>query len=109
FPFLAHAQKLGPAAVVAAQLPILDRQRPLGDRVEKRAIVGDEQHRAGERVERRLESFAALEVEVVRGLVEDEEVRPGGDRDREPVRLADDTPAARRLEELEAEAARATG
>jgi hypothetical protein len=45
--------------------------------------VGDEQHGAGERVKRRLERLAALEIEVVRGLVEDEEIRTGGDRDGE--------------------------
>ena len=63
---------------------------PLRDRVEQRAVVRDEQHRAGERVERRLERLAALEVEVVRRLVEDEEVRARGDdeREREPPPLA---------------------
>ena len=74
---LAAAQHLGPAAVVGAQLAVLDRERPLGDRVEQRAVVRDEQHGARERVERRLERLAALEVEVVRRLVEDEEVRAG--------------------------------
>ena len=43
----------------------------------------DEQHRAGERLERRLERLARLEVEVVRRLVEHEEVRAGRDHDRE--------------------------
>ena len=45
--------------------------------------MGDEQHRAGERLERLLERLAALEVEVVRRLVEHEEVRAGGDEQRE--------------------------
>ena len=69
---------------------MLDRERPLGDRVEQRAVVGDEQHRAGERLERGLERLAALEVEVVRRLVEDEEVRArrDDDREREPAPLA---------------------
>ena len=54
---------------------ILDRDRALGDRVEQGAVVGDEQDRAGERLERGLERLTALEVEVVRRLVEHEEVR----------------------------------
>ncbi len=50
----------------------------------------DEQHRPRERVEGRLERLAALEVEVVGRLVEDEEVRARGDGDgeREPPPLA---------------------
>ena len=55
----------------------------VGDRVEQRAVVRDEQHRARERVERRLERLAALEVEMVRRLVEHEEVRAGRDDERE--------------------------
>ena len=51
--------------------------------------MGHEQHRAGERVERRLECLAALEVEVVGGLVEDEEVGAGrdghGEREAPPL------------------------
>ena len=49
-----------------------------------------EQDRAGEGFERCLERLAALEVEVVRRLVEHEEVRAGGDddREREPPPLA---------------------
>ena len=87
---LAAAQHLGPAAVVGVQLAVLDRERALGDRVEQRAVVRDEQHRAGKRVERRLERLAALEVEMVRRLVEHEEVRArrDGDREREPPPLA---------------------
>ncbi len=89
-PLLAGAQELGPAAVVGAQLPVFDRQRPLGDPIEQRTVVRDEQHRPRERVERRLERLAALEVEVVGRLVEDEEVRArgDGDREREPPSLA---------------------
>ena len=49
----------------------------------------DEQHRAGERLERGLERLPRLDVEVVRRLVEHEEVRAGGDeqREREPPPL----------------------
>ena len=43
----------------------------------------DEQDRARERLERRLERLAGLDVEVVRRLVEHEEVRPRGDEQRE--------------------------
>src|SRR5207244_2238778 len=52
--------------------------------------VGDEQHGPRERLERGLQRLAALEVEVVRRLVEDEEVRAGGDdeRERQPTALA---------------------
>jgi hypothetical protein len=45
--------------------------------------VGDEEDRPGERVERCLERLAALEVEVVRRLVEEEQVRARGDDERE--------------------------
>ena len=52
--------------------------------------MGDEQHRPRERLQRRLQRLAALQVEVVRRLVEDEEVRAGGDdeRERQPAPLA---------------------
>ena len=80
---LARLDEVGPAAVVGAQGVTLDRDRPLGHRVEERTVVGDEQHRAGERLERRLERLAALEVEVVRRLVEHEQVRARGDDHRE--------------------------
>ena len=81
---------VGPAAVVRVHAAVLERERPVGDRVEQRAVVRDEQDRAGERLERLLERLAALEVEVVRRLVEDEEVRAGrdDDREREPAPLA---------------------
>ena len=78
-----------PAAVVAPQRALLDRDRPLGDGVEQGAVVRDEQQGAGEGLECRLERLAGLEVEVVRRLVEDEEVRARGDDDgeREPPPL----------------------
>ena len=44
------------------------------DVVEQRAVVGDEQHRAAERVERRLELLDRRQVEVVGRLVEHEAV-----------------------------------
>src|SRR5207244_1983233 len=80
---IAAAEHLRPAAVVGVQLAVLDRKRPLGDRVEQRTVVRDEQHRSGKRVERRLERFAAVEVEMVRRLVEHEEVCARRDRHRQ--------------------------
>ena len=56
----------------AACSPRRDRAR--ADRVEQRAVVGDEQQRAGERLQRVLERLARLEVEVVGRLVEDQDV-----------------------------------
>src|SRR5690606_19582083 len=76
---LTHPLVLGPPALVGAQPPGLDRDRPRADRVEQRAVVRDEQHRALERPQRVLERLAALEVEVVGRLVEDQHVRPAGD------------------------------
>jgi len=46
--------------------------------------VRDEQDRARKRLERGLEGLAALEVEMVRRLVEDEKVRSGGNDQRQP-------------------------
>ncbi len=43
----------------------------------------DEQQRAREGLQRRFECLAALQVEVVRRLVQQQEVRPGGDDDRQ--------------------------
>ena len=89
-PLLAHAHVLGPAADVGVQRPVLDRDRARADRVEQRAVVGDEQQRAREGLQRRLERLAALEVEVVRRLVEDEHVGARLDEhgEREPPALA---------------------
>ena len=87
---VARGDVLGPAAVVGADRPVLERERPVGDPIQQRSVVGHEQHRARERVERCLERLAALEVEVVRRLVEQEQVCPGSDyeREREPAPLA---------------------
>ena len=50
----------------------------------------DQEHGAGKRLERGLECLTALHVEMVRRLVEEQEVGAGGDHDceREPASLA---------------------
>ena len=88
---------LGAARTYSAQPPSYARTVPSSiasvrsrDRVQERTVVRDEEDGPRERVERRLERLAALEVEVVRRLVEDEEVRARGhdEREREPSPLA---------------------
>ena len=83
------ALHVGPAAVVRAQRAVLERDDPVGHGVEERAVVRDEEHGSRERLERGLERLARLDVEVVRRLVEDEEVRARRDeqREREPPAL----------------------
>ena len=53
------------------------------DAFEQRAVVGDEEHRAVERVERRLELLDGRQVEVVRRLVEHEHVGAVGHQQRQ--------------------------
>ena len=77
----------GVLALFGGRLPFLERavehgdvslvQHPhlRGERAEQRTVVAHEQHRALVVVERVLERLDALHVEMVRGLVEDEEVR----------------------------------
>ena len=66
------------------------------DRVEQRPVVGDEQQRPGERRQRGLERLAALQVEVVGRLVEDQHVRArlDQDRQRQPARSPPDSPSS---------------
>src|SRR6185312_4510710 len=87
---LGPALVVGPAARVRDELGAFDREQPPGDGIEQGPVVRDEQHGAGERLERRLERLAALEIEVVGRLVEDEEVRAARHhvREREPAALA---------------------
>ena len=80
---LAHPHVLRPAALVAAQRAALDRHRAGAYGVEQGAVVGDEQHRALERLQRVLQRLAALDVEVVGRLVEDQHVGAAADEDRE--------------------------
>ena len=87
---VAAGDVVGPAAVVRADRAVLDRQRAVGDRIEQGAIVRDQEHGARKRLERGLECFTALDVEMVRRLVEEQEVGAGGDddRQREPTPFA---------------------
>ena len=80
---LALAEVVGPPAVVDADRPLLDGGGPVCDRIEERTIVGDEEDRPRESFQGFLEGLAAFQVEVVRRLVEDKEVGPGGDKDRQ--------------------------
>src|SRR5215468_2479711 len=68
---------------------VLDRERPLCNGIEQGTVVRHEQHCARKSFERRLERLAALEIEVVRRLVHDEEVGARGDdeRERQPAPL----------------------
>ena len=86
-PFLPAAYVLGPAAVVGVDARLFDRERAAGYGVQQRSVVRDKQESAGESVERLLERFAALEVEMIRRLVEDEEIRArrNDQREREPA------------------------
>jgi len=75
-PLLAHARVLRPAPLVAVQRALLDGHRSRADGVQQGAIVRDQQDGAGERAQRILERLPALEVEVVGGLVEEQDVAP---------------------------------
>ena len=77
------AHVFGPAADVAVQIPILERDRAGADRVQQRPVVRDEQERAGECAQRRLQRLATLQVEMVGGLVEDQHVGARVDEDRQ--------------------------
>ena len=68
---------------MAAQLAVLADQCAAADRLEQGAIVGDEDDGALEGEQRVLERLAALDVEVVRGLVEDQHVGARGDEHRQ--------------------------
>ena len=84
------AQQVVVVAEAQHQAAALDRERVRGERVDQRAVVRHEQHRAVERVDRVLERLAALDVEMVRGLVEHQHVRPARDQpgERQAAALA---------------------
>ena len=77
-------------AVAQHDAPVLDARGVRRDGVDQRAVVRDEHDGALVGVERLLERLARLDVEVVRGLVEHEQVGAAGDerREREPPALA---------------------
>src|SRR5262249_20944425 len=102
---LAGPQVLPPPAPAGGQRPILDRRRAGTDSIQQRAVVGDEQQRALERLQRRLQRLAALQVEMVRRLVQDQDVRARVDQDRQrqPPPLAARQPVQRLLRLLAAE------
>ena len=82
---------LGPAARRGwRRLAVVADERAAADRLEQGPVVGDQQDRALELGQRVLERLAALDVEVVGRLVEDQDVGAGGDEDRqrEPPLLA---------------------
>src|SRR5207247_6194018 len=66
---------VGPAARIRDEGRALDREQAARDRVEERPVMRDAQDRAREGLERGLERLAAREVEMVRRLVGDGEVR----------------------------------
>ena len=74
---------LGPAPEVVFELASLADDRPAPDGLEQRPVVGDEDDGALVLEQRVLERLAALDVEVVRRLVEDQDVRARGDEDRQ--------------------------
>ena len=78
-----RARVVGEPTGIGGDAAIFDRQQPPRDRVEQRAVVGDEQDRARKGLERGFERLARLEVEMVRRLVQHEEVCPRCDDDRE--------------------------
>ena len=84
--FLATAQaalEVGVVAEVARQLALADRPDPGGDLVDEVAVVGDEQDRAVEAGEHILQGLARVDVEVVRRLVQDQEIRLLQEEDRQ--------------------------
>ena len=65
------------AALEGARLAAVDLDDPVDDPVEEVAVVGDHADGAGKLLERRLERLDRVDVEVVRRLVEHEQVRLG--------------------------------
>ena len=82
----ALALELRIVAAVGLQLPRIEMDDPVDDAVEKIAVVRDEQQRPGVAREPVLEPQHGVEVEVIGGLVEEQEVRAAhqGLREIEP-------------------------
>ena len=91
-PPLAVGLVVAPAAAVFRRpaRPLVELDDPRDDTIEEGSVVGDDDDRARMRRERALEPGEAGEVEVVRGLVEEEDVEAtaedGGER--RPGRLS---------------------
>ena len=79
---LPHEKRVVVARPVEDPAPV-DLENPVGHVPEKRAVVGDEHERSPPAAEKRFEPLHRLDVEVVRGLVEQEEVGLPDDRPRE--------------------------
>ena len=78
-------------------MPVLDRDRARADRIQQGPIVRHEQKRPWEFTQGVLERLPALDVEVIRGLVQDQHVgrprRVHEDRQGEPAQLAAESPS----------------
>ncbi len=83
---VAQLDILAVVADVVGELPQMNVGDPRHDRIEEVAIVRDENHGEGIRAEIFLEPVARLEIEMVRRLVEQQEVRPAEQqlRQRDP-------------------------
>ena len=68
---------VGKVAIIGRGAAIVDQPEPVGRGLGKIDIVGDEQDRAGEFVQRIDQRLAAVDVEVGSRLVEDQDVRRG--------------------------------
>ena len=77
------------AADVFADAPAaLEHERARDDVVEKRAVVADDEQRAGELEQQLLEQVERLDVEIVRRLVEHEQVERAREQPREQQAIA---------------------
>ena len=94
----------GPGEVVHATRCELEHRRR--DRFQEPAVVRDEDHGRVDRLELALEPFEVLDVEVVRRLVEEEQVGAAGERSRErrPRQLTAGERAERAVEVVVGEA-----
>src|SRR5207302_10410821 len=89
---------IGIVAWVLLQPPVLEFQRPGGDGVEQEPVMADQHHGPGELREKGLQPLLAVEVEVVRRLVEQEQI---GGREENPRQRGPGTlPTAHRGERL---------
>jgi hypothetical protein len=98
-------QVVAVAPVVAHGRPVLDLDDPRARDLEEVAIVRDEHERARERAEPSLEPLDRVRVEVIRRLVEEQEIRAAEECERErhptplPTReLCDDAVARHRAD-----------